>query len=310
MSLSNQSPEQVGVMFSDQWWSNDVATPQVYDDLLAKLADMNYVTKCDGRHIDSAVLACQHVLENVPKGGRILEMACGIGSVASCLSTLGYEVEAFDISVAAIERAKQLAQNVGQPPEMFSLADQDSLSEMPDSSFDAVLAIGLFRYLNRAQQEKAYRNINRILKPGGKFVITQENTLFNAFAMNDGTITFWAELVDGHSDGRRLLDGKTSHDAINGNVTVPQRVYDPVSVSRRMEVQADNPLIFDQLIGEYGFRLERILYPNSNIFPPAVESSLDQDALSEFKKEVSLQRADDWRSIFMAPQFEAFAEKE
>jgi len=310
MTSFSRSPEQVGVLFSDQWWSNDHATPQVYDDLIAKLADITYVTKIDASYIDSAVLACQHVMKNVPKGGRLLEMACGIGATTSCLATHGYQVEAFDISVKAIERAKHLAETVGQSPEMFRLADQEYLSELPDGSFDAVLAMGLFRYLDQGQQEESYRQINRILKPGGKLVISQENILFNVFALNDDSLGFWADVVDNHSSGQKLLGGKSIYDALSENVTLPQRTYNPLSISRRMEVRADNPLTYGQLIANYGFRLEKILYPNSNIFPPAVESGVDQNALNALKTEISLDRADDWRSIFMAPQFEAFAEKE
>jgi SAM-dependent methyltransferase len=249
-------------------------------------------------------------MDNVPKGGRLLEMACGLGATTSCISAQGYQVEAFDISVKAIERAKHLAESVGQPPEMFRLADQECLSEYPDDSFDGILAMGLFRYLTRSQQEEAYRQIYRILKPGGKLVISHENILFNIFALNDDSIGFWADVVESHSSGHKLLGGKSIYDALNESVTLPKRVYNPLSISRRMEVQADNPLTYGQLIADYGFRLEKILYPYSNIFPPALESGVDRNALNALKKEISLDRADDWRSMFMTPQFSAFAQKE
>jgi SAM-dependent methyltransferase len=192
---------------------------------------------------------------------------------------------------------------------MFSLADTKCLSEMPDDSFDAVLAIGLFRYLNRETQKQCYEDIHRILKPAGKFLVVHQNLLFEAFALNEGTLRFWADFIEGYSDAPKLLGGKNVINALNEKIKVPKREYNPHSISRHMDVQSENPLTYHEVAERFGFKLEKILYPCSHLMPPFLEKQVDQKALNDVKRKMELEHTEDWRAMFVEYEFLAMLEK-
>lgn len=310
MANEMTSAAQVGKSFNEKWYNHRNVHPDVYDDLAGKLKDRNYIVKCKPPTIvNRAILACEYIINNVPKGSHVLDMACGIGFYTCCLTTYGYRVEGFDISETAIERSKSLAQSLGMNPEMFSAADVSCLSDMPDESFDAVLAMGLFRYLDPKTRDMCYRNIHRILKLGGKFLAVHQNILFETFALNDGTLRFWADIIESYSDAKKLLGGKSIFEALNETVKVPKREYKTHSVSKNMTVHAENPLTYNEVATRYGFELEMIRYPSTHVMPPFLEAQVDQKALEEVKRKVWADHVDDWRAMFIEFEFLAFLEK-
>ena len=310
MKKKDISPKQVGKDFSDKWWKNEESVPSIYDDLMGKLQSPDYMVK--SKPVVSSnrtILACKFVIDSCPKGGRVLDMACGVGSAACCLTSYGYEVKAFDISEKAIERARSLAQRLGQDPAMFNLADVSCTTKMADESFDAILAIGLFRYLDRKTQDLCYRNIHRILKPRGKFAVVHQNLFFEAFALNDDSLKFWANMIEGYSDASRLFGDKSVLEALNEMVKVPKREYKSYSISRNMETQAENPITYHKIAADYGFRQEKIYYPCTHVLPPYLEARVNQEALDELKKKAYMNRIEDWRAMFIEYEFLALLEK-
>lgn len=308
MAKISPSSLEVGKLFSEKWWDH---FPDIFQDLAEKIKDRSYVVKCEPTQVNRAVLACEYVTQTVPKGGRVLDMACGMGFNGVHLATQGYQVEGFDLSDKAIERANELSQRLGHSLEMFVLADESYIFDLPDESFDAVLAMGFFRYLAPESQETCYRHVHRILKPKGKFLLTHQNMLFEMFALNDGTLRFWADVIEGYSDVSGLLGGKSVYEALKESITVPERKYASHSISRHMPVQSENPLTYGEVAASKGFRLEKICFPFSHLLPPWMESQVDQEKLSDFKRKVCLERAEagDWRAMFMEYEFLAFLEK-
>lgn len=308
MQKISPSSLEVGKFFSEKWWDD---LPDVFQDLSEKIKDRRYVVKCKPHQVNRAVLACEYVTETAPKGGRVLDMACGVGFNGVYLATQGYRVEGFDLSDKAIVRANELSQSLGHSPEMFVVADESYIFDLPDESFDAVLAMGFFRYLDSESQEACYRHVHRILKPKGKFVITHQNMLFEMFALNDGTLRFWADLIEGYAEVSGLLGGKSVHEALKEAITVPGRKYASHSISRHMPVQSENPLSYGEVATSKGFRLEKMSFPSSHLLPPWLESQVDQEKLSDLKRKVCLERAEaeDWRAMFMEYEFLAFLER-
>jgi len=310
MTDKKVSAEIVGKSFSEKWWSDKKVHPDVYEDLMGKLQDANYVVKSKpSTIINRALLACNYVIDNVPKGGSVLVMACGIGFNACCLASYGYEVEAFDISDKAIDRAKLLAHRIGKDPSMFSVSDVSSIAKMEAESFDAVLAIGLFRYLDKQTQDMCYKNIHRIMKPSGKFLVIHQNLLFEPFAMNNESLQFWANMIESYSDVAKLLEGKSIYKALSEEIKVPKRQYKQHSISHHMETQVENPITYGEVAAKYGFKLEKILYPSGHVLPPFLENRVDQEALDELKKKIYADHVNDWRAMFIEFEFLAFLQK-
>lgn len=71
------------------------------------------------------------------------------------------------------------------------VGDQNSLDEISSNTFDLILLIHVLGYIPETEHEKLFRNLNRILVPGGKLLISTGNQLFDLFALNSGTKDFF-----------------------------------------------------------------------------------------------------------------------
>ena len=95
------------------------------------------------------------------KGGRALDVACGIGRNALHLSSLGFEVDAVDISSVGLEKAAALALERGLKVNWLE-ADLE-LPFDPPAVYDLIV---MFRYVNMPLLER----LGNCLKPGGWFI--------------------------------------------------------------------------------------------------------------------------------------------
>jgi ubiquinone/menaquinone biosynthesis C-methylase UbiE len=105
---------------------------------------------------------------NVSKGQRILDIAAGAGeqsiSAAEKVGPSGY-VLATDISANILDYARQMAQQAGLKNIETKVMDGENL-ELDDETFDAVISrVGLIYF---PDQQKALKEMLRVLKPGGK----------------------------------------------------------------------------------------------------------------------------------------------
>jgi len=102
---------------------------------------------------------------------RILDCACGIGTQAIGLASLGYSVTASDISSNELSEAKKRA--VEKSVDIcFERADFRELQKTFSQQFDIVIAMdnALPHMLTEAELEKAVESIVGRIAPGGLFV--------------------------------------------------------------------------------------------------------------------------------------------
>ena len=104
-------------------------------------------------------------------GTRVLDCACGIGTQALGLAKLGFRVTGCDVSVGAIERARQEASRRGLELRL-SVANMLDLAGLEDSGFDAVICIdnALPHLENDEQLIQAATQIRKKLRPNGLFM--------------------------------------------------------------------------------------------------------------------------------------------
>lgn len=101
----------------------------------------------------------------VPRGGRVLDVGCGLGGSACCLAErLGCEVVGVTLSPVQADMAARRAKARGVENVRFEVADANDLS-FPDASFDAVWNIECSEHL--FDKAKFARDAARVLKPGG-----------------------------------------------------------------------------------------------------------------------------------------------
>ncbi|HCV33162.1 MAG TPA: hypothetical protein DGF10_00725 [Acidimicrobiaceae bacterium] len=102
-------------------------------------------------------------------GARVLDAGCGTGHQVADMVKAGFDAVGVEPSLEMRRRAKALNPGV-------EVVD-GSVTDLPfdDASFDAVIALEVLRYLPRADNLAAFREIHRVLRPGGMIFLTMVN---------------------------------------------------------------------------------------------------------------------------------------
>lgn len=104
-----------------------------------------------------------------PKPGeRALDLACGTGVMALMLARVAAEVVGCDVTPAMLARAEAAAAEAGATNISFVEAEASRLP-FPDAGFDLVTSRTAFHHF--PDPDKALSEIDRVLKPGGRFVL-------------------------------------------------------------------------------------------------------------------------------------------
>lgn len=105
-------------------------------------------------------------------GNAVLEIGCGLGRLLNSLvQKHGVIVSGIDVSVYAVDYAKQ---HINAPKKDIRCGDAEALP-FDDASFDFVICWAVFDLTN---QEKSLIEMLRVLKPGGKILLTGKNDTF------------------------------------------------------------------------------------------------------------------------------------
>ena len=104
------------------------------------------------------------------RGLEFLEVGCGLGYFSKKAFTLGARVTGIDVGENLINKSKQKV-----PQGKFFVA---SISNLPfkDETFDMVLCTEVIEHVEN--QNKGFKEIYRVLKTDGLFVITTPNKIF------------------------------------------------------------------------------------------------------------------------------------
>ncbi len=109
---------------------------------------------------------CLRVLELIPPTTRLklLDIGCGEGKDAVFFARNGYDVTAFDISDAGIEKTKRLADNAGIQVKVFKA---DILDYRLDTNFDILFSSGVLHYVKPQLREEIFSNYKQFTNPNG-----------------------------------------------------------------------------------------------------------------------------------------------
>jgi SAM-dependent methyltransferase len=129
-------------------------------------------------------------LQDLPKGSSVLDIGCGTGEQLKRCRQLGFNVTGIEPSPEMRTIARRLNPGVSiQYGIITSLPFQDE-------SFDFVLVIEVLRYLHRTDIQQAYREMLRVLKPGGRLFLTVANRYaLDGFYIYDTFKRFFFRLV-------------------------------------------------------------------------------------------------------------------
>jgi len=110
--------------------------------------------------------ACYQVLRLMPPNGRVklLDIGCGEGKDAVFFARNGYDVTAFDITDAGIEKTRRLAEKTGVQLNVFKA---DILDFRLDSHFDVLYSSGVLHYMKPALRDEIFDNYKRFTNENG-----------------------------------------------------------------------------------------------------------------------------------------------
>jgi len=122
----------------------------------------------------------QAFVDRFQPGDRVLELGCGIDSLAFTLVDRGIEVVGIDISPVAVEVAREEADHRDLTGLTFLEMNAEVLDFDADS-FDGVIGTAVLHHLDVVC---AYSEMARVLRPGGRAVFIEplgHNPLINAY---------------------------------------------------------------------------------------------------------------------------------
>lgn len=130
-----------------------------------------------------AMIARQVELIAPAPGDRVLDAGTGSGNLAAALSRHAADVTGIDFCEPAFELARRKA-----PRARFQFGDLTKPLAFPDASFDQVTCSAVLHVLNRDEQRFAISQLARVLRPGGRLVVT-------AFADGFSALKVYAETL-------------------------------------------------------------------------------------------------------------------
>ncbi|MEU6181009.1 class I SAM-dependent methyltransferase [Streptomyces coeruleorubidus] len=120
---------------------------------------------------DENLVSC--VERGVISGGRALELGCGAGRNALYLAERGFEVDAVDLSPAAVDWARERAREAGADGVRFHRGDAFALAGTElTGPYDLVFDSGCFHHLPPHRRISYLALLDDVLAPGGLFGLT------------------------------------------------------------------------------------------------------------------------------------------
>jgi len=109
---------------------------------------------------------CYEVMKLLPptRPLRVLDIGCGEGKDAVFFARNGYEVTAFDISAAGIDKARRLADACGVHVNLFQA---DIIDFRPDGEYDVVFSSGALHYIPHPLRAEIIGSYQARTAPGG-----------------------------------------------------------------------------------------------------------------------------------------------
>ena len=137
----------------------------IYNDIVSNNHRYNLAENSPGLR---AVIQSSDQLEML--SGRSLDVGCGVGFVVEYLSNKNFDLTAFgvDVSDCSIEKAYQRLENISGSSQRLMVIDSQTLP-FEDNYFSLVTCFDMFEHLDVVDIDTTWKEIQRVLRPGGVF---------------------------------------------------------------------------------------------------------------------------------------------
>jgi ubiquinone/menaquinone biosynthesis C-methylase UbiE len=121
---------------------------------------------------------------------KVIDLGCGSGQNVVALAKMGADVTAVDFSKGQIEQTKSLASKHKVKIKSI-VSDLEDLSKLKNRLYDLAISACAIAYIKNIN--KAFKEAYRILKPGGRFILSDMNPLQYIIDENDQGVEFNAK---------------------------------------------------------------------------------------------------------------------
>lgn len=254
------------------------------------------------------LIRIKFIIERLKKNNvkTILDAGCGSCGPMIKLLKEGFDVKGFDFSKEMVKQGKKELEKSGYDPGLVFFADLEDEQNLPNETFDAIIALGVFPHI--LDEKKALSNMRKLLNPNGLVFIEFRNDLFAAYTLNKYSLDFFLNrVVDMNSLPKDVQDEVIDFYSERLKVDKPIKKEDGKIAYTDILAKFHNPLsIEDELFKPCGFLVVGIHFYHYHALPPVFENKYPK-----LFRELSLklEKPNDWKGYLMASAYVIEAKK-
>jgi len=199
------------------------------------------------------------ITKELPFEARVLDVGCGTGEMMKFLASQGFDAYGVEPS----EKMRNHARKFFSPSRVLD----NSILSLPfqDNSFDFVFAIEVLRYLTTEDNLQAFKEVNRVLKPGGIFL----GTFVNLFSLDlfflliqlrklrakfsNKQLSYHTEFETPYGLQKKLYQNDFSHVELHGRMIgllrLLYKIWQPLGAFCGKLIQSVDPILADNWLG-------------------------------------------------------------
>ncbi|WP_421709088.1 class I SAM-dependent methyltransferase [Algihabitans sp.] len=251
----------------------------------AQAADA-YRAEMDSSYHRNRLAMVERLLNAGDLAGRVLDFGCGDGTLSERVLAAGGGVVAIDADPSMVAFTdRRLGESEAAKT---SVGGVESLKDLPNGSFDTILAVNVLAYLHGGEDAAFYQEAARLLRPDGVLLVTHSNSLFDLFTLNAFTVRFF-------KDNFSVLGHHCRVEALLTRPDAPDRV--PQSVR-------ENPLAYGAKMVRYDLREVRQEFAIPHALPPLLLNENPDDLANREVPDLEfLPETEVWKKMFLCSVF-------
>jgi ubiquinone/menaquinone biosynthesis C-methylase UbiE len=142
------------------------------------------MTPADKRFVETEMA---FILDKIDPSAHVLDLGCGTGRITIPMAQRACQVTGVDLSAQMIARLREKAEKLGLNVDLRE-ADMEQLP-FEASSFDVITCVLALMHIPPESRQPVFVEANRVLKPGGKMIVTVKNSVFERLCCRDRFVT-------------------------------------------------------------------------------------------------------------------------
>lgn len=267
----------------------------------------------DGLPVDPAFYRRLIYLRILAETGadNILDIGCGSGRTVLDAFEMNRQVHGIEPVEPLLAAAQGLLRENGHDPNVVKKGAIQELSEVEANSYNAVSVLSVLPHIERADWDGAHSNMARLLRPGGYFIASYRNDLFDLYTFNSFTVDFIVNSLWNCdiSDALRTDDTINALKKLMQNPDVPGPTYTRAKDAAfgTLTRVNSNPLEMAPYLAGFGLELKKTYFFNYHCVPPLLSDSIKDYRLISHR--MNLEMSENWRGNFEASTFVVLAQK-